>query len=78
MLQCFTEAKVIYYRGYRVQRSSNSLFWSIFGPRPNREDELALSRTSLDAMRWVDQQIEFFLTIKTNVKYCGLAPALTN
>ena len=78
MLQTLTEGKRIYYRGYRIQHNGNALFWSIFGPHPNREEELAISRTSLDAMRWVDQQTEFFRAIKTDPEFCGLAPALVN
>ncbi len=46
----------IYYRGYVIQEAGPSIYCSIAGPRPARR-ELAISETSQEAMRWIDQRI---------------------
>ena len=48
--------RTIYYRGYVIQEAGGTIYCSISGPWPERQ-ELALSETSQDAMRWIDQQV---------------------
>ncbi len=48
--------RTIYYRGYVIQEAGGAIYCAISGPWPERQ-ELALSETSQDAMRWIDQQV---------------------
>ena len=56
MLQGSTRGRTIYYRGYVIQEAGRSIYCSITGPRPGRQ-ELAISETSQEAMRWIDQRV---------------------
>ena len=51
-----TRGRTIYYRGYVIQEAGGTIYCSISGPRPGRR-ELAISETSQEAMRWIDQRV---------------------
>ncbi len=56
MLQGSTRGRTIYYRGYVIQEAGQTTYCSISGLRPGRQ-ELAISETSQEAMRWIDQRV---------------------
>ncbi len=56
MLQGSTRGRTIYYRGYVIQEAGRTIYCSISGLRPSRQ-ELAISETSQEAMRWIDQRV---------------------
>ena len=56
MLQGSTSGRTIYYRGYVIQETGQTIYCSISGLRPGRQ-ELAISETSQEAMRWIDQRV---------------------
>ena len=56
MLKGLTRGRTIYYRGYVIEEAGRSIYCSISGPRPGRQ-ELAISGTSHEAMRWIDQRV---------------------
>ena len=47
----------IYYRGYQIHQDIRSICYTVYGPRPLRQ-ELAVVGRSLEAMRWIDRRIE--------------------
>ena len=46
----------IYYRGYVIHEDIRSVYYTIYGMRPDRQ-ELANSGTSRQAMEWIDRRI---------------------
>ncbi len=56
MLQGSTKGRTIYYRGYVIQETGQAIYCSISGLRPGRQG-LAISETSQEAMRWIDQRV---------------------
>ncbi len=56
MLQGSTRGRTIYYRGYVIEEAGRTIYYSISGLRPGRQ-ELAISETSQEAMRWIDQRV---------------------
>jgi len=46
----------IYYRGYVIHEDIRSVYYTIYGMRPNRQ-ELDSAGTSRRAMEWIDRRI---------------------
>ena len=46
----------IYYRGYVIHEDIKSVYYTIYGMRPDRQ-ELDSAGTSRQAMEWIDRQI---------------------
>jgi hypothetical protein len=56
MIEQLTRGMNIYYRGYVIHEDIRRIHYTIYGTRPHRA-ELTSAGSSLEAMRWVDQQI---------------------
>ena len=56
MLETMSRGMNLYYRGYLIHEDIRSLYYTIFGTRPDRR-ELASAGTSREAMEWVDRRI---------------------
>ncbi len=56
MIEGLTTGGDIYYRGYRIHQDIRSICYTVYGPRPLRQ-ELAVVGRSLEAMRWIDRRI---------------------
>ena len=53
MLETMSRGMNLYYRGYLIHEDIRSLYYTIYGMRPDRR-ELASAGTSREAMEWVD------------------------
>ena len=56
MLETLSRGMNIYYRGYVIHEDIRSLYYTIYGMRPDRQ-EIASTGTSRQAMEWVDRRI---------------------
>ncbi len=56
MLEQLARGMNIYYRGYVIHEDIRSIYYTIYGARPQRT-EVANAATSREAMQWVDQHI---------------------
>lgn len=57
MIEGLTKGGDIYYRGYQIHRDIRSICYTVYGPRPLRQ-ELAVVGRSQEAMRWIDRRIK--------------------
>ena len=57
MIKGLTTGGTIYYRGYQIHQDIRSICYTVYGPRPLRQ-ELAVVGRSQEAMRWIDRRIE--------------------
>ncbi|MDA0735406.1 MAG: hypothetical protein O2909_07990 [Chloroflexi bacterium] len=56
MQETLSRGMNIYYRGYVIHEDIRSLYYTIYGMRPERQ-EMASTGTSRQAMEWVDRLI---------------------
>ncbi len=56
MLETQLRGRNIFYRGYVIHEGVRSVFYTIYGPRPQR-CELAQAGTFRQSMEWVDDHI---------------------
>ena len=56
MLEIQPRGRNIFYRGYVIHEGIKSLFYTIYGPRPQRW-ELAQAGTFRQSMEWIDRHI---------------------
>ena len=56
MLATQSFGRNIFYRGYVIHEDIRSVFYTIYGPRPNRR-ELSQIGTFRQAMEWIDREI---------------------
>ena len=57
MIEGMTTGRDIYYRGYRIHQEIRSICYTVYGPRPLKQ-ELTLVGQSQEAMRWIDRRIQ--------------------
>lgn len=54
MIETLSQGMNLYYRGYVIHEDIKSLYYTIYGIRPDRQ-EVATAGTSRQAMEWVDR-----------------------
>ena len=57
MIEGLTRGRDIYYRGYQIHQEIRSICYTVYGPRPLRQ-ELAVVGGSQEAMRWIDRRVQ--------------------
>jgi hypothetical protein len=56
MFETMSRGMNLYYRGYLIHEEIRSIYYTIYGTRPERR-ELASAGTSRRAMEWVDGRV---------------------
>ena len=56
MIETLSPGMNIYYRGYLIHEDIRSIYYTVYGVRPDRA-ELTGAGTSREAMEWIDRQI---------------------
>ena len=56
MVTVLSKGANVYYRGYVIHEGIKTIYYTIYGKRPNRI-ELAYVSSFVEAMKWIDREI---------------------